>query len=41
MMQAGVDMWEAAGSLGMTVETLQNVYGHHHSDFQKNAAEAF
>ncbi len=40
-MQAGVDMWEAAGSLGMTVETLQNTYGHHHSDFQKRAAEAY
>lgn len=41
LMQAGVDMWEAAGSLGMTVETLQNTYGHHHADFQKNAAEAY
>lgn len=41
LMQAGVDMWEAAGSLGMTVETLQNTYGHHHADFQKHAAEAY
>lgn len=41
LMQAGVDMWEAAGSLGMTVETLQNTYGHHHADFQKRAAEAY
>lgn len=30
LMQAGTDMWEASGYLGMTVETLQNTYGHHH-----------
>jgi integrase len=41
LMQAGVDIWEAAGSLGMTVETLQNTYGHQHPDFQKRAAEAY
>jgi hypothetical protein len=29
-MQAGVDMWEAAGVLGMSVEMLVRVYGHHH-----------
>jgi hypothetical protein len=40
-MQEGIEMWEAAGSLGMTVQTLQDVYGHHHPDFQKNAAEAY
>lgn len=39
LMQAGVDPWEAAGSLGMSVEMLQRVYGHHHPDWQKNAAE--
>ena len=38
-MQAGVSLWEAAGSLGMTVETLERVYGTHHPDWQKNAAE--
>lgn len=38
-MQAGVDLWEAAGHLGMSVETLQRVYGHHSPDFQKRAAE--
>ena len=37
-MQDGVPHWEAAGYLGMTVETLETVYGHHHPDFQKNAA---
>ena len=41
LMQAGVDIWEAAGMLGMTVETLQNTYGHHHPDFQDEAAGAF
>jgi hypothetical protein len=40
-MQAGVDMWEAAGWLGMTVEQLEANYGHHHPDFQEDAAEAF
>lgn len=40
-MQAGVNKWELAGFLGMTVETLENVYGHHHPDYQKHAAEAY
>jgi integrase len=39
LMQAGINPWEAAGSLGMSVETLWRVYGHHHPDWQKNAAE--
>jgi integrase len=39
LMQAGVPIWEAAGHLGMTVETLQRVYGHHHPDWQRRAAE--
>ena len=39
MMQEGVDMWEAAGALGMSVEMLSRIYGHHHPDFQKRAAE--
>lgn len=38
LMQRRTDMWEAAGYLGMTVETLDNVYGHHHPDHQQNAA---
>jgi integrase len=29
LMQAGTDPWEAAGFLGMTVETLMGRYGHH------------
>jgi hypothetical protein len=40
-MQASVDLWEAAGWLGMTVEQLEANYGHHHPDFQEAAAEAF
>lgn len=39
LMQEGVPIWEAAGALGMTVETLERVYGHHHPDWQKRAAE--
>jgi hypothetical protein len=40
LMQAGVDKWEAAGFLGMTVEMLDRVYGHHHPDHLKVAARA-
>jgi hypothetical protein len=29
-MQAGTNLWEAAGWLGMTVEQLEQNYGHHH-----------
>lgn len=39
LMQEGVSVWEAAGHLGMTVETLTRVYGKHSPDFQKTAAE--
>jgi len=38
LMQAGVSPWEAAGSLGMSVEMLEMTYGHHHPDWQKAAA---
>ncbi|MEH2548626.1 integrase [Bradyrhizobium sp. AZCC 2262] len=30
MMQEGTDRWQAAGWLGMTLEQLENGYGHHH-----------
>jgi integrase len=40
LMQAGVDKWEAAGFLGMSVEVLDRVYGHHHPDHLRNAARA-
>jgi hypothetical protein len=39
-MQAGVDAFEAAGYLGMSVETLLEVYGHHHPALQEKAARA-
>ena len=40
-MQAGVSVWKLAGFLGMTPDTLEKVYGHHHPDFQKAAAENY
>jgi len=40
LMQRGVDLWEVAGFLGMTVQQLEATYGHHHPDFQSDAAEA-
>jgi hypothetical protein len=39
LMQAGVSPWQAAGSLGMSVRVLEATYGHHHPDWQKEAAE--
>jgi integrase len=38
LMQAGVDMWEAAGFLGMSVAVLEKTYGHHHPNHLQNAA---
>lgn len=40
LMQAGVDLWEAAGFLGMSVEVLRERYAHHHPDYQRRAAAA-
>ncbi len=40
LMQAGVDKWEAAGFLGMSVKILGRVYGHHHPRHPKQAALA-
>ena len=40
LMQAGVDMWSAAGYLGMSVVTLTRVYGHHHPDHLRAARDA-
>jgi integrase len=40
LMQGGVSMWRAAGFLGMSVETLDRVYGHHHPDYLSDAADA-
>lgn len=40
LMQAGADRWQAAGYLGMSVETLEQVYGHHHPDHLSGAVAA-
>ncbi len=40
MMQNGADRWDAAGYLGMTVETLERVYGHHSPKHQSSAVAA-
>jgi integrase len=40
LVQAGVDLWEVAGFLGMTVEIIQRVYGHHAPDYMENAKAA-
>jgi integrase len=39
LMQNGTDPWQASGFLSMSMETLQRVYGHHHPDYQREAAE--
>ncbi len=40
LMQLGVPIWQAAGYLGMSVQTLERTYGHHHPDYMRGAAEA-
>lgn len=40
LMHRGVSIWTAAGFLGMSPATLQNVYGHHHPDNLRDAADA-
>jgi integrase len=40
LMQRGVPLWQAAGYLGMSVEMLERVYGHHHPDHLKEAVTA-
>lgn len=39
LMEEGIDLWEASGSLGMSVRTLEHTYAKHHPDFQSRAAE--
>lgn len=41
IMQSGADVWEAAGYLGMSVQTLLARYGHHHPDYLSGALSAF
>jgi integrase len=40
LMQKGVNLWDAAGFLGMTVQQLEQGYGHHHPDYQEQAVAA-
>jgi integrase len=40
LMQAGVEIWQAAGFLGMSPQMVERVYGHHSSSYQKQAADA-
>lgn len=40
LMQQGAEIWDASGFLGMSVETLQRTYGHHHPDHQSSAVDA-
>ncbi len=40
LMQQGVNLWDAAGFLGMTVQQLEQAYGHHHLDYQEEAVGA-
>ena len=39
-MRVGIDLWRAARFLGMTAKQLEETYGHHHPDFQDEAANA-
>ena len=38
-MQTGHRLWQAAGFLSISVETILRIYGHHHPDYQREAAE--
>jgi integrase len=40
LMQRGVDPWEAAGFLGISVQVLIDTYGHHHPNHLRGAADA-
>jgi integrase len=40
LMQQGTDIWQASGFLGMSPQVLIDVYGHHHPDFMREAANA-
>lgn len=40
LMHGGVDIWEAAGFLGMTAEMIERTYGHQHPEFQSGAVAA-
>jgi integrase len=37
--QKGIAPWQVAGFLGMTVRVLEETYGHHSPDYQREAAD--
>ncbi|MBB4209430.1 tyrosine-type recombinase/integrase [Roseinatronobacter bogoriensis] len=39
-MQRGANKWDAASFFGVSLDTLERVYGHHHEDHQKSAIAA-
>jgi integrase len=41
LMQAAVDKWEVSGYAGMSLQTIERTYGHHHPDHQKSVGNAF
>ena len=41
LMQKGVKRFEVAGYLGMSEQTLERVYGHHHPEYQQAVERAF
>ena len=41
LMQEGMDLWTAAGFLGMSVQMLERTYGKHHPDYQAGMLDAF
>lgn len=38
-MQRGMEPWDAAGYFGVSLQTLLDVYGHHHPDHLRDAAD--
>lgn len=40
LLQAGVEVWQVAGFLGMTADMVERNYGHHSPLYQKQAADA-
>lgn len=40
LMQRRAEKWDSAGFLGMSMETLERTYGHHHPDHQGSAVNA-
>lgn len=40
LMEASVDLWDAAGFTGMTTAVLEKHYGHHRPDYQASASQA-